>query len=106
MAFVLCARRATIRHRTSIASSIPLSPIPDRSLYPLSLWCWAQSGQEKFKDPHIQEMDEKSFCYPVISQGSETFSQGKKRRVTFMECNNDINSIDIAKVADLVLACF
>ena len=29
---------------------------------------------------------------------------GKKRRVTFMECNNDINSmIDIAKVADLVL---
>jgi hypothetical protein len=35
----------------------------------------AQSGQEKFKDPHIQEMDETSFCYPVISQGSETFSQ-------------------------------
>jgi hypothetical protein len=35
----------------------------------------AQSGQEKFKDPHVQEMDEKSFCYPVSSQGSETFSQ-------------------------------
>jgi len=31
--------------------------------------CRAQSGQEKFKDPHIQEMDETSFCYPVISQG-------------------------------------
>jgi ribosome biogenesis protein BMS1 len=29
---------------------------------------------------------------------------GKKRRLTFMECNNDINSmIDIGKVADLVL---
>jgi ribosome biogenesis protein BMS1 len=29
---------------------------------------------------------------------------GKKRRITLMECNNDINSmIDIAKVADLVL---
>lgn len=28
---------------------------------------------------------------------------GKKRRLTFMECNNDINSmIDLAKVADLV----
>ena len=28
----------------------------------------------------------------------------KKRRVTFIECNNDINSmIDVAKVADLVL---
>lgn len=29
---------------------------------------------------------------------------GKKRRLTFVECNNDINSmIDLAKVADLVL---
>ncbi len=29
---------------------------------------------------------------------------GKKRRLTFIECNNDINSmIDVAKVADLVL---
>lgn len=32
------------------------------------------------------------------------FVAGKKRRVTFIECNNDINSmIDLAKVADLVL---
>lgn len=31
-------------------------------------------------------------------------SEGKKRRLTFIECNNDMNSmIDIAKVADLVL---
>ena len=36
--------------------------------------------------------------------GPVTIVCGKKRRVTFMECNNDINSmIDIAKVADLVL---
>lgn len=29
---------------------------------------------------------------------------GKKRRITLIECNNDINSmIDLAKVADLVL---
>ncbi len=29
---------------------------------------------------------------------------GKKRRLTFIECNNDLNSmIDVAKVADLVL---
>ena len=28
---------------------------------------------------------------------------GKKRRLTFIECNNDINSmIDVAKVVDLV----
>lgn len=36
--------------------------------------------------------------------GPVTVVSGKKRRITFMECNNDINSmIDIAKVADLVL---
>lgn len=29
---------------------------------------------------------------------------GKKRRLTFIECNNDLNSmIDVGKVADLVL---
>lgn len=29
---------------------------------------------------------------------------GKKRRITFIECNNDINCmIDLAKVCDLVL---
>jgi len=36
--------------------------------------------------------------------GPITVVSGKKRRITFMECNNDVNSmIDIAKVADLVL---
>lgn len=36
--------------------------------------------------------------------GPVTVVSGKKRRITFMECNNDLNSmIDIAKVADLVL---
>ncbi|EFN85252.1 Ribosome biogenesis protein BMS1-like protein [Harpegnathos saltator] len=42
---------------------------------------------------------------PLISiLGLVTIVSGKKRRITFMECNNDINSmIDIAKVADLVL---
>lgn len=36
--------------------------------------------------------------------GPVTVVSGKKRRITFMECNNDINSmLDIAKVADLVL---
>ena len=35
---------------------------------------------------------------------TKTFSfLGKKRRLTFIECNNDINTmIDLAKVADLV----
>ncbi|KAI9095924.1 hypothetical protein DFS34DRAFT_625358 [Phlyctochytrium arcticum] len=37
-------------------------------------------------------------------QGPITVVSGKHRRLTFLECNNDINSmIDIAKVADLVL---
>ncbi|KAL0128358.1 hypothetical protein PUN28_003563 [Cardiocondyla obscurior] len=36
--------------------------------------------------------------------GPVTVVSGKKRRITFMECSNDINSmIDVAKVADLVL---
>ncbi|XP_035517572.1 ribosome biogenesis protein BMS1 homolog [Morone saxatilis] len=35
--------------------------------------------------------------------GPVTIVSGKKRRLTFMECNNDINTmIDLAKVADLV----
>lgn len=37
-------------------------------------------------------------------QGPVTVVSGKKKRITFLECNNDLNSmIDIAKVADLVL---
>ncbi|KAI8804043.1 hypothetical protein BJ742DRAFT_682433 [Cladochytrium replicatum] len=36
--------------------------------------------------------------------GPVTVVSGKNRRLTFIECNNDINSmIDIAKIADLVL---
>lgn len=42
---------------------------------------------------------------PLINiLGPITVVSGKKRRITFMECNNDVNSmIDIAKIADLVL---
>ena len=37
-------------------------------------------------------------------RGPVTVVSGKKKRITFVECNNDLNSmIDIAKVADLVL---
>ncbi|KAF8333533.1 uncharacterized protein EI90DRAFT_3052302 [Cantharellus anzutake] len=37
-------------------------------------------------------------------QGPITVVSGKQRRLTFVECNNDLNSmIDIGKVADLVL---
>ena len=36
-------------------------------------------------------------CYLIV---------GKKRRLTFIECGNDLNSmIDVAKVADLVSYC-
>lgn len=42
---------------------------------------------------------------PLTSlKGPITLVSGKKRRITLMECNNDINSmIDVAKIADLVL---
>ncbi|KAJ3550814.1 hypothetical protein NM688_g4991 [Phlebia brevispora] len=37
-------------------------------------------------------------------QGPITVVSGKKKRLTFIECNNDLNSmIDIGKIADLVL---
>ena len=37
-------------------------------------------------------------------RGPVTVVSGKKKRITFVECNNDLNSmIDVAKVADLVL---
>ncbi|KAJ7857638.1 DUF663-domain-containing protein [Mycena olivaceomarginata] len=37
-------------------------------------------------------------------KGPVTVVSGKKRRLTFVECNNDLNSmIDIGKIADLVL---
>lgn len=37
-------------------------------------------------------------------KGPVTIVTGKKRRITIIECNNDINSmIDLAKIADLVL---
>ncbi|CAF0894337.1 unnamed protein product [Adineta steineri] len=37
-------------------------------------------------------------------RGPVTIVSGRKRRITFIECRNDINSmIDVAKVADLVL---
>jgi ribosome biogenesis protein BMS1 len=37
-------------------------------------------------------------------RGPVTVVSGKKRRITFIECNNDLNClIDIGKVADLVL---
>lgn len=36
--------------------------------------------------------------------GPVTIVSGKRRRITLIECNNDVNSmIDLAKVADLVL---
>ncbi|PPQ93079.1 hypothetical protein CVT25_003111 [Psilocybe cyanescens] len=38
------------------------------------------------------------------AKGPITIVSGKKRRLTFIECNNDLNSmIDIGKIADLVL---
>lgn len=37
-------------------------------------------------------------------QGPITVVTGKRRRITFIECNNDVNSmVDLAKVADIVL---
>ncbi|MBN3295779.1 BMS1 protein, partial [Amia calva] len=48
----------------------------------------------------------KNFTQQKLSEicGPVTIVSGKKRRLTFIECGNDINTmIDLAKVADLVL---
>ncbi|EJD50622.1 DUF663-domain-containing protein [Auricularia subglabra TFB-10046 SS5] len=48
----------------------------------------------------------KRFTKHTLSEvkGPITVVSGKKRRLTFIECNNDLNSmIDIAKIADLIL---
>lgn len=48
----------------------------------------------------------KSYTREKISdlKGPVTVVSGKKRRLTIIECNNDVNSmIDVAKIADLVL---
>ncbi|KZW01504.1 DUF663-domain-containing protein [Exidia glandulosa HHB12029] len=48
----------------------------------------------------------KRFTKHTLSEvkGPITVVSGKKRRLTFIECNNDLNSmIDVAKIADLVL---
>ncbi|KAI0726270.1 DUF663-domain-containing protein [Fomitopsis betulina] len=38
------------------------------------------------------------------AKGPVTIVSGKKKRITFIECNNDLNSmIDVGKIADLVL---
>lgn len=44
-----------------------------------------------------------AICCFVFDKWLFLYFLGKKRRLTFMECNNDINTmIDLAKVADLV----
>ena len=48
----------------------------------------------------------KNFAHQRLNHpaGPVTVVSGKKRRITFVECNNDIYSmIDVAKIADLVL---
>lgn len=48
----------------------------------------------------------KSFTRNSVNnvKGPVTIISGKKRRITLIECNNDINAmIDVAKVADLIL---
>ena len=42
---------------------------------------------------------------PQDAKGPITVISGKKRRVTFFECPTDLNAmVDVAKVADLVIA--
>ena len=67
-------------------------------------YIFAESDGLLFYHPHVREP---SLCRFLPAQHPHTHAHeytGKKRRITFVECGNDINSmIDLAKVADLVL---
>ena len=61
----------------------------------LSLFSWKKTRKIHFYHQFAQGM--------VKVQVQNIYFPGKQRRLTLIECNNDINSmIDIAKIADLV----
>ncbi|XP_064633506.1 ribosome biogenesis protein BMS1 homolog [Lineus longissimus] len=85
------------KHHIPVVDRTPLEPPPI---------CVAIVGPPKVGKTTLMNCLIKSFTKTKLSniQGPVTIVSGKKRRITFIECNNDINAmIDIAKIADLVL---
>lgn len=86
----------TKRHRLPQVDRTPLEPPP---------FLVAVVGPPKVGKSTLITGLVKHFTRQTLTNhhGPVTVVSGKKRRLTFVECNNDINCmIDIAKVADLV----
>jgi len=96
----------TFRRKQDIETKKIHIPIVDRtSLEPPPILVAVVGPPKVGKSLVIQCLIKSYSKQPLINiLGPVTVVSGKKRRITFIECNNDMNSmIDIAKVADLVL---
>ncbi|KAL1468829.1 hypothetical protein MTO96_041237 [Rhipicephalus appendiculatus] len=82
------------------------SPLVDRTPVEPPPYIVAVVGPPKVGKTTLLQCLIKNFTRQFVSTitGPITIVSGKKRRLTLLECNNDINCmIDVAKVADLVL---
>lgn len=85
------------RHHIPFVDRTPVEPPP---------YVVAIVGPPKVGKTTLMQCLIKNFTRQFVStiSGPVTIVSGKKRRLTLVECNNDINCmIDISKVADLVL---
>lgn len=85
------------RHHVPLVDRTPVEPPP---------YIVAVVGPPKVGKTTLVQCLIKNFTRQFVSTitGPITIVSGKKRRLTLLECNNDINCmIDVAKVADLVL---
>ena len=95
-----------VRRKEDIGEKRARVPVVDRTPIEPPPIVIAIVGPPKVGKSTLLQCLVKNFTRQAISniQGPVTIVSGKKRRLTFIECSNDINMmIDVAKVADLVL---
>lgn len=95
-----------VRRKEDIGEKRARVPVVDRTPTEPPPIVIAIVGPPKVGKSTLLQCLVKNFTRQAISniQGPVTIVSGKKRRLTFLECSNDINMmVDVAKVADLVL---
>jgi ribosome biogenesis protein BMS1 len=95
-----------VRRKEDIGEKRARVPVVDRTPTEPPPIVIAIVGPPKVGKSTLLQCLVKNFTRQSISniQGPVTIVSGKKRRLTFIECSNDVNMmIDVAKVADLVL---
>lgn len=94
------------RRKQDLQTNKERAPLVDRTPVEPPPFIVAFVGPPKVGKSTLMQNLIKNYTRQTLSEskGPITIISGKKRRLTFIECNNDINSmIDVAKVADLVL---